>query len=218
MTAFLIETKSVLFIHGFLGGGWSLFFFAKGFKKKGWNTFNWEYQGREKRIEEHAENLALQLQKSFFTPPVYYVAHSMGSLVLRGALNHPRCPTWAKEGKAVLLAPPNKGASLGRLLAKFELAKKVAKEYAGKQLMTETDFPHLGEFPLTLDVFVIAGNFGINPFIQGENDGVVAVKETQLNTPHKRIVLKKGHNSLLLSRQAFKLTEQFFKGSHEQSF
>ena len=48
----------------------------------------------------------------------------------------------------------------------------------------EQDFSYLGDFPKSLDVLVIAGTFGCNPFIWEKNDGKAGVSETRLSTEH----------------------------------
>lgn len=210
----LIKNDFLICIHGFLGGSWNMHFLEKSFKKEGWLVINWEYSSRSKSIEDHAESLVKELIKLASEKkgqPIHFVAHSMGSLVLRAALNNPLCPEEAKQGKAVLMAPPNQGACWGRYLGQFALAKKIAKELAGRQLMTEKDFKHLGDFPPSKKVYVIAGNLGFNPFIPGENDGVVAVSETFLNSPHEHIVIKRGHNSIVFSRKAYALAKAFLE-------
>ena len=48
----------------------------------------------------------------------------------------------------------------------------------------EDGFDRLGTFPDNMPVMVIAGDCGWNPWIEGSNDGKVAVAETPLPTPH----------------------------------
>ncbi len=207
-----IKEDSLVCIHGFLGAKWNMLFIAASFASEGWNVTNWGYQSREKTIEEHALDLVNELQILAYerpNQPIHFVAHSLGSLILRAAVNHPLCPQEAKQGKAVLLAPPNQGACWGRFLEQFAFARKIAKEAAGRQLMTERDFEYLGDFPPSMQILVVAGKSTYNPFILAENDGTVTVEETRLNTPHEHIVIKSEHSAMIFNKKAVNLAKQF---------
>jgi len=208
--------EPVVCIHGILGAPWMMKCYVDVFEDERVPVLNWGYPSRDKTIEEHADELIYALQiLADHAPghPIHFVCHSMGSLVLRAAVNHPECPPEALIGRAVLLAPPNQGASWGRLLSQFSILRNIAKDEAGRQLMTETDFEHLGQFPLSMEILVIAGNRSINPFIPGENDGTVAVKETYLSTPHEHKIIKAGHKSILFNKKALSLTKEFIEQS-----
>lgn len=61
-----------------------------------------------------------------------------------------------------------------------------------------------------MEILVIAGNMSLNFLIEGENDGVVAVAETVLSTPHHHEVVWAGHKAILLSKKAANLIHDFF--------
>lgn len=209
------DHKQLVCIHGFLGAPWNMHLFSKNFTKKGWEVTNWGYSSRDKTIQSHSKDLVIELCKLANKHPgkaIDFLAHSMGCLVLRAALNHPDCPQEAKIGKAVLLAPPNKGSSYAHFLNGFSFIRSFAKDKSGKELLTEDDFEHLGQMPSTIEnVLVIAGNYGYNPVIPGENDGTVAVAETCLSTPHQHIVLNTGHKSILFNKDTFINAYYFLK-------
>jgi hypothetical protein len=140
---------------------------------------------------------------------INFITHSLGGLILRKALNHPNCPVEAKIGKAVLLAPPNKGAIIARKLKKIKLFRMIFGKNAGHELMSYENFDHLGEFPKGVDVLVIAGNSGYNPLIGEENDGKVALAETCLNTNHKHVILKTGHALIAYRKNVIKHSINF---------
>lgn len=168
----------------------------------------------ERKIEEHAEYLVKELQKAALKQPgrpINFIAHSLGCLIVRSAVNHPECPNGAKMGKVVLLTPPNQGSAWGRFLEQFVIVRKVLKEESGRQVLSESNFAFLGNFPPSMQVLVIAGNWGFNPFIEGENDGTVGVDETYLDTPHQHIVINSGHKTILVSQKAVKLMQEFLE-------
>lgn len=205
--------ESVVCLHGFMGAPWNMRFIEKKLKKDGWDAVNWGYHSRDCFIEEHGEQLALYLadlanQKP--GQPIHFVAHSMGCLVLLAALNHPYCPSEAKMGKIVLIAPPFKGSYWGRWLSQFSLAKRLARDYSGQELMTQTAFDYLGNYPDSLqEVLVIAGNFGFNPILQGANDGTLIVSETVLSIPHEHQVIRRGHKTIIFSKKTYSLIKSF---------
>ena len=214
LSAQSIENEQLVTIHGILGSSWNLQYLTASLEKEKMVVNHWGYPSRDKNIVAHAKALVIHLQQLADKNPgktIHFLTHSMGGLVLRAALNQPDCPAEAKWGKVVLLAPPNQGAGWGRLIGELSLAQYIGKDKSGKELMTQVNFEHLGQFPDTLDVFVIAGNFSFNPFIYEENDGTVAVSETFLTTPHKHQIINAGHKSILLSQPAANLIRNFFK-------
>jgi hypothetical protein len=214
LNAQLKTDEPVVCIHGFLGAPWTMQCYAGAFEKEGVPVTNWGYPSRDKTIAAHAEDLVKELQiiaSELPAHPIHFVTHSMGGLVLRAALNHPLCPEEAKVGKAVLLAPPNQGACWGRFLERFSFVKRIAKEEAGRELMTEEDFEHLGQFPASIRVLVIAGDLSLNPLIPVPNDGTVTVEETYLTTPHEHAVVHAGHKGILINNEALSLTKAFIE-------
>ncbi len=206
------EEEKLVTTHGILGAPWNMYYLS-GEVQRPEMTLHWGYPSTEKKILQHGEDLALYLlEVAIENPgkPIHFLTHSMGGLVLRAALNHPCCPIEAHIGKAVLLAPPNQGSAWGRMLNRVSLANYLGRENSGEELMTTMDFEHLGPFPDTMKVMVIAGNFSYNPLINDENDGTVGVTETYLKTPHKHVVIKVGHKSILVNKQAACLTYNFF--------
>lgn len=208
-----LANEKVITIHGILGSPWNMYYLAGPLENEKMEVIHWGYPSRDKKIAEHAEDLVVMLQiEAEKNPgkPIHFLTHSMGGLILRAALNHPNCPSEAMIGSAVLLAPPNQGAAWGRLISEFYLANYFGKDQAGRELMTEQDFEHLGQFPPTMNVMVVAGNASINFFISGPNDGTVAVEETYLTTPHRHEIIFQGHKSILFSKEAALLVKNFF--------
>jgi pimeloyl-ACP methyl ester carboxylesterase len=208
------EKENVICLHGFMGASWNMDFLAKSLKKDGWEVLIWKYKSRDSVIQEHGTRLADTMQSlAQKNPgkPIHFVAHSMGSLVLLSALNHPDCPLEAKMGKIILIAPPLKGSAWGRWLSQFSLARWIAKDFSGKQLMTKEEFDDLGTYPDSCKKMIIAGSLGFNPFISGANDGTVAVAETLLDMPHKRILVKRGHKTIVFSKKVARCVRSFLK-------
>jgi triacylglycerol esterase/lipase EstA (alpha/beta hydrolase family) len=213
----LIGAEKVLVcVHGFMRSKSNMNFFEKAFEDMGWKVYLWFYPSRLKTIEEHGQSLVELL--TFITKrhpeaPICFATHSMGGLVVRSAVNHDSCPLQAKMGKAVLIAPPNRGSAYGRFLNSFETCREIAGPYAGKQLMTtpEDGFDSLGQFPPSMQVLVIAGTCGFNLTIPGKNDGKVGVNETRLSTPHEFKKIFAGHSWICHTPKTIGIAKEFLE-------
>ncbi len=193
------KSGTVIFVHGFMRSSKNMSALAFSFQKDGWNFENWSYPSRQKHIEEHAKDLVDRVKLiSQQSPgkPISFVTHSMGGLIVRCALNHQDCPEEAKMGRAILIAPPNRGSIFARKLYNNRLARGILGQKSGKQLMTTSHngFDKLGDFPNHMPVLVISGTAGINPMIPDANDGKVAFHETCLKTPHYHESSFSGHS------------------------
>lgn len=194
--------ESVYCLHGFLRSCNSMKKISTAFEQKGYNVVNWGYPSREKTIEEHAEDLVENLVKTAAVnpnEPIHFVTHSLGGIITRAALNHPKCPEEAKMGRAVLIAPPNQGSKFGNFLNYFGPIRKIVGPKAGAQVLLIEDFSYIGEFPATCEVLIISGTFGWNPISRGKNDGKVGVTESCLNTPHEHKTHFSGHSWIMYS-------------------
>ncbi len=175
---------------------------AKAFSKADYETYSWGYPSRKCTIEEHADHLVAALNTTAKKHPdesIHFVTHSLGGIILRCALNHPNCPEEAKKGRAVLLSPPNKGSSFGRFLNKIGPIRTLVGPKAGKQILTQKNFDHLGSFPEKMYVLIISGTFGWNPLIGEKNDGKVGISESCLSTAHQHITTFSGHSWIMFS-------------------
>jgi len=184
----------------------------KAFKKSGWEVINWDYPSRSKMIEDHGLDLVAclkEIAKKRPGKPIHFITHSLGGVIVRSALNHPDCPQEAKMGKAVLIAPPNQGAIFARKFKSFIFFRGMMGKHAGYELMHTPDFEHIGQFPSTKEVLVIAGNLGFNPYIKESNDGKVAVKETFLSTPHMHCIVGAGHSWICFSPKVIRVAKAF---------
>jgi hypothetical protein len=210
--------ECVVCIHGILSPKELLSPAALSFKKEGMEVHNWGYRSTQGTIKEHSERLVRKLNTLAKKEPghsISFFTHSMGALVLRAALNHPNCPEEAKQGRAVLVGPPNQGSVFARNLNNHSSLKWILGKKAGLELMSTpcNGFENLGPFPEDMKILVIAGTFGLNPLIPFPHDGRVSASETHLTTPHLFTTVKVGHAVLPLSPEVISRAKEFLRYS-----
>jgi pimeloyl-ACP methyl ester carboxylesterase len=211
------EEGSVVCLHGFFRSYKCMIPIGNALRDEGLRVYLWEYPGRKKTIERHAACLVEvlnEIAQQHPGQPIHFVTHSLGGIILRATLSHPDCPNEAKIGRAVLLAPPNKGAALARNFKGSTAVQCLFGSHAGDQLLnyTEEDMCKLGSFPPSMDVMVLAGNKE-SPFfktwIKEPNDGKVTVEETKLPTPHDHRTLFVSHSWIMTSRESISIIREF---------
>lgn len=195
-------------VHGLLGHASSMQQIKKSFidNNCGLTVCLWNYPSREKFIAEHACDLVCflkQIAENSPGEPIHFVAHSIGALVVRAALNRADCPEEAKTGRAVLLAPPNQGSCMGRFFRNFVPVAFVMGSRSGWELLNYTpeQIDCFGNFPSTIHVLVLRGTCGGTIGFTMPNDGYITVDETRLNTPYYYRNFHVTHGELLISRR-----------------
>lgn len=215
ITAFCQET--VYCLHGFMRTPSCMNKMVKALRNEGYEVENWGYPNRERFIQEHAQELVIDLEKTasvYPGEPIHFVTHSMGGLIVRAALNHPDCPEEAKWGRAILMAPPNQGAKFGQFLSRFKPIRKLFGEKAGRQILHCEHFDFLGEFPESKEILIISGTLGFNPTIKGKNDGKLGIHESCLDTPHEHITYPVNHTFIMHSDAVIYNTIAFLLGEN----
>ncbi len=161
------------------------------------------YPSYRKDIPANADRLA-QFLRELGDEPFDVVAHSLGGIVLRWAVNH--CGARVPR-RVVMIATPNQGARLAatgdRLMGPlFPLVwgRCVRQLRPGADGLCEI----AGPLPAECEVGIIAGGTGttrgVNPFLRGDNDRIVRVEETKLAGMKDFILLPMAHGPLIFRR------------------
>lgn len=161
----------------------------------GFEVCNLGYPSQSAPIAELAKDIAIRLKTKFPTHHFYFVAHSLGSIIVRYIAMHELLP---HIDRVVMLGPPNHGTPVINLLRRF----KWCREHWGPAAI-ELSTDHLGichqlTEPLTFDCTVIAGNRTIDPWfswtiLKGEDDGKVTVTSTRVAGMKAHIVVATHH-------------------------
>ncbi|MDA7946187.1 MAG: hypothetical protein MPJ78_01780 [Hyphomicrobiaceae bacterium] len=164
-------------------------------------------------IEVHAAGLEKLLNRVEGTTRVSFVTHSMGGLVVRHLLH--RNGAWKKRievGRIIHIAPPHRGSAMAEGLSDLKPYEWILGD-AGQQLTPRraSTVP-----PLELPFAIIAGgkgnDEGFNPFLPGDDDGVVAVDETRLHGARDFLIVKATHITLTRNPETIRATLAFLKG------
>lgn len=115
-------TKECVYaVHGFLGNPWEFFFIARHLREMGYDVIKWSHSSVTRPAREYASLLASALESALEEGSyhrVHLIGHSMGGVLVRGALTRlgPVVPPETR-GRVVLLATPNLGAPMATSLA-----------------------------------------------------------------------------------------------------
>ena len=189
----------IVLIHGALRGRAGWLPVQAWLKTRGFEARAYKYRTRLDDLDTHGRGLA-EFVESWLgpeeIPQLGILTHSMGGLVARAYLGSER-GQHAKQVRLVQIAPPNQGSALAAANRGFKPFELVYGK-AGRELHPER-VAQLGAVPRHVRALVIgagrAGRSGYNPLLDGDDDGVVALSETQLEgAEHERV---EGVHSLL---------------------
>jgi pimeloyl-ACP methyl ester carboxylesterase len=109
---------NVVLVHGLSANRLVMWPLQRRLAGEGFQPANWGYRSTTKTCAFHAQRLVefIQgLEQDSADLPIHMVGHSMGCIVIRGALELYRPPNL---GRIVMLAPPNGGSHVASLLGR----------------------------------------------------------------------------------------------------
>ena len=194
----------VVLLHGVSLNRWFMRPIARRLEAAGFRVLNPSYPSRRVPLEKIAADwLPALLARSEIesAPRVHFIAHSMGSLLVRHFVEHSRP---ANLGRVVFIAPPSRGGEL----ADSGRPKWLFKAVIGVNLhaLGLADDAFWRTLPQSLDypVGIIAGTGHGNPFgrkLRGPNDGTVTVESTRLEGAADSLELPWAHTAILFHRR-----------------
>ena len=218
LCASTLSAQHVICVHGFMGFPKKMIKLARELKKSGHTPHLWGYPSRDQTIGQHIDDFVNYLVEECAKAPdetFSFVTHSLGGIIVRGALNEVACPEQALHGRVVMIAPPNRGCHLARKLGKNKTIKKFMGDQSGRELIADS-FERVGKMPASVDVMVIAGISMLNPALtrKGDNDALILVEETTLDTPHVHKLVMDNHNQIVYNKKAIELTTKFINAEN----
>ena len=206
------QGKFVVLLHG-LGRSRSAFSTMEPLlHKDGWRTLAINYPSSRRSLEAHAEQVARVIDRHEGVREVSFVTHSLGGLVTRRLLGQPRAfRKRVKLGRVLMCGPPNQGSDiakgLGRLALFGGVVGPVGRSLQPKKARLLPKPPcHFG---------IIAGGdgkAGWNPWLPGDDDGVVAVEATKLKGMNDFYLVRCLHTGMLRNDEVIAAARRFLRG------
>lgn len=199
-----LQMNEVILAHGLWVPGLVMKPLAARLKAAGLRCHTFDYRGRARPLEAHAERLARFARA---IGPAHFVGHSLGGLVVLEALG---ADPALQAGRIVLLDTPANGCLAGRRFARHRVGRWFLGE-SGPLWSERRRRWERGE-PLGVIAGTVALGLGrLFGALPGPNDGVVTVEETSVEGMRERIALPLGHSQLIFSARAAAQVAAFLK-------
>lgn len=207
-----IANHLVILLHGIARPRSSMADLQTALEGAGFQAAAISYASTRLDLDTHAENLIRLLNSLDGIAKVSFVTHSMGGLVARTTLARDDWPEHIAKAGLVMLAPPSSGALLADRYARFTAFKLIAGP-AGEQLDTD----EAAQVPLPgIRNCIIAGGRGdadgFNPYLPGDDDGIVRVEEARLPGGDDFVLVESLHNFIMTDPAAQAATLRFLGG------
>ena len=215
-----MQGKAVIVLHGLIRTRGSMHSLCKYLRDEGgYEVFNVNYPSTRAEVGQHARALASIISHLDGIEEINLVSHSLGSLVIRHYLADTADPATGRQGdprlnRIVMFGAPNNGAELAEKFGRNQVFKTVFGA-AGTQLART--WPEL-EKNLAVpccEFGIVAGGRGDergwNPFLSGDDDGVVSVETTRLAGAADFLVLPVSHTFMMSNRQVQEATLRFLQ-------
>ncbi|NQV22213.1 MAG: alpha/beta fold hydrolase [Rhodospirillales bacterium] len=202
----------VLLVHGIARSAGTFRHMESALLRAGYAATAITYPSTRGSIADHAAALELILDRLEGAETVSFVTHSMGALVVRHLMA--RNGRWQRRiqiGRAVMIAPPNQGSEIADRLKGNGLYRGLYGR-AGQDLTPEQadTIP-----PYTHDFGIIAGGTGnqrgLNPLLDGDNDGIVSLDETRLDGAADFLMVPGTHTFLAGRSETITATLSFLR-------
>jgi hypothetical protein len=187
----------------------------KHLNKEYYRTENFGYKSMSDDLDTIGKQLYLNIKNSGLDT-VSFVTHSMGGLVTRSMLQYSmKDKDFPVIYRIVMIATPNNGAEIADFYASFMFLKKVLGPNVECMRTDSDSYVHHLPKPYKSEVGIIAGirgkKHGYNPFIEGDNDGLLTPGRTKLGIEKDIIILKDEHTLMTQKKVVCKLVIEFLK-------
>ena len=189
--------ERVILVHGLLMSGHVMLLLARYLARQGFASILYDYPTRRATVDEHGACFAAFIEKEISGQAdspgqVHFVTHSMGGLLLRSALRKLSPAAWAKIGRIVMIAPPNKGSDVAEYVLKnLSFAGKIVKCLPDLSSVPHSFANTFPEPDSGFDIGIIGGRYDLD------------VRESSTHLTHERdhLMLPHAHTTLLFSRR-----------------
>ena len=208
---------TVVLVHGLGRTARAMWPLARAARARGHRVVAIRYRSRRGDIASHAATLARQLREQAPEGALWFVTHSLGGIVLRFAVAHETLPE-GRIARAVLLAPPNQGSEIADFWWDRRWTGRVGRWLLGPslgELRTSPDATVMRLPPVRFPCGVIAGTRTLtrlsSRFIDGPNDGKVAVRRAAVAGMRELLELPATHTFILAMPSVIAQTFHFLE-------
>jgi hypothetical protein len=187
---------------------------------RGYRVLNLGYASRTAGVAALAETVARDIATFAPGTRLHFVTHSMGGILLRAACAAGLLPP-RRIGRAVMLAPPNRGSELPDALGARPVLGPVFRRLtgpAGAELGAGDDGVPGRLPPVAFDVGVIAGDRSLNPMfsrlLPGPNDGKVSVDRAAVEGMRDFLVVPHSHAFIMRAPAVIAQALHFLERGH----
>lgn len=182
-------------------------------------VLNVEYPGTHQSIGDDARALASVVAHLDGIEEINFVAHSMGNIVVRHYLADQTDPKTGRRPdprirRMVMLGPPNHGSKVANTLADNGFFKAFMGK-PGQELGRHWAWEEVNLATPPFEFGVIAGGLGkkhgFNPFLPGDNDGIVTVESTRLAGAADFLLVRATHLPMASDPRVFRHTLSFLE-------
>ncbi len=207
-----VRRDTVVLLHGLGRSAANMLILKWRLQARGYRVCNLDYDTRVDSIELAADAVYESLSDCVDSGrPVHFVTHSLGGLVLRSLLQRHELP---KEGRAVMLAPPNRGSEIADWIRDFRFTEGLMGPLASQLGTSQVDLPERLPSP-PMAFAVIAGDRWINPtgplFLPAPHDGTVSVASTRLEGMSDHLVLPYTHTFIMNAAEVADQVDSFLR-------
>lgn len=200
--------ETVVLLHGMGRSRLSMSRLGRRLKKQGYQVKNFPYTQIGSSMDELSAKLKRFIEEEVETPHYHLVAHSLGNIIIRNGFRDVSTHPFREGlGRIVMLAPPNRPATMATGLKRFWPYQWIMGESGQK--LGDAKFYETLPVP-DVEFGVIGGDKGL-PHLKGANDGIVVLESTKLDGMSDWVVVHRSHTFIMNSKETLALTLEFLR-------
>lgn len=207
------ERPLVILLHGMGRTRVSFGRMKDALEEAGWRCARLSYPSTRRSIPEHTEwleGVLAALAEDGQARSVSFVTHSLGGILVRSALG--RGGPWREAlavERLVMLGPPNQGSAFAGRLAGVRMFRWLYGETGTGLVPSEVQLIPGPDVPFLIIAGARGTAGGWNPWLPGDDDGVVALQETYLSGASGHHVVRSIHAFLATHKDVIAHTQAF---------